>query len=161
MSYVIRKMTKKDIVKVQDVAKKSWSATYEGIIPPEIQTNFLNAAYSDDMMEHRLKNSLLLVAEVEDTVIGFANYSPVNNKGEAELGAIYIYPEYQGMGIGTGLLQEGIKALSGVKAIYLDVEKENKIGKIFYEAKGFTVVGEFDDNFDGHILKTLRMVLKV
>lgn len=161
MSYLIRKMLKEDTTKVQDVAKESWATTYEGIIPPEIQANFLNAAYSDEMMEHRLKNSLLLVAEVENTIVGFANYSSVNNKGEAELGAIYIYPKYQGMGIGTGLLQEGIKSLASVKAIYLDVERENKIGKTFYEAKGFTVVGEFDDNFDGHVLKTLRMVLKV
>lgn len=161
MSYVIRKMLKVDTAKVQDVAQKSWNATYEGIIPHEVQANFLKAAYSDEMMEHRIKNSLLLVAEVENNIVGFANYSPVNNKGEVELGAIYIYPEYQGMGMGTGLLQAGVKALDGVKKIFIDVERENGIGKIFYEAKGFTVVEEFDDDFDGHILKTLRMVLKI
>ncbi|WP_199860687.1 GNAT family N-acetyltransferase [Oceanobacillus damuensis] len=161
MSFLIRKMTKEDTKKVQDVAQKSWNTTYEGIIPSEIQENFLNAAYSDEMMEKRLNSSLLLVAEVENSLVGFANYSPVKNECEVELGAIYIYPEHQGKGIGTALLQEGIKILEGVREIYINVEKENKIGKTFYEAKGFKIVQEFDDDFDGHILKTVRMVLEV
>ncbi|MBN6206613.1 GNAT family N-acetyltransferase [Ralstonia pickettii] len=154
-------MKKEDTAIVQDVAVKSWNATYEGIIPAETQENFLNTAYSDEMMERRLNNSLLLVAEAEHNIVGFANYSPVNNKGKAELGAIYIYPEYQGAGIGTALLQEGIKHLNDVKEIYINVERENKIGKNFYEAKGFVAIDEFDDDFDGHILKTVRMVLKL
>ena len=28
----------------------------------------------------------------------------------------------------------------------------------FYKAKGFEIFEEFDDNFDGHILKTVRMI---
>lgn len=48
MNYKIREMLKEDIKQVQDVAKISWNATYEGIIPVEIQENFLNGAYSDD-----------------------------------------------------------------------------------------------------------------
>ena len=43
--------------------------------------------------------------------------------------------------------------------IYIDVEDENIIGKTFYEAKGFKIIKKFDDNFDGHILKTVRMCL--
>lgn len=161
MSLLIRKMKREDITIVQDVAAKSWNATYEGIIPATTQENFLNAAYSNEMMEKRLNSTLMLVAEVQQQIVGFANYSPVNNKGETELAAIYIYPEYQGAGIGTALLQEGIKHLHDVKKIYINVEQENRIGKTFYEAKGFITVDEFDDDFDGHILKTVRMVLKL
>lgn len=154
-------MTKEDISQVQDVAKKTWNATYEGIIPTEVQEKFLNAAYSDERMKYRLDNSHLFVAETEEKIIGFANYSPVNDKGEAELGAIYIYPEYQDFGIGTALLEKGIHELNGVKRLFLHVEKDNTIGKTFYDAKGFQVVQEFDDNFDGHILKTIQMVLDI
>lgn len=103
----------------------------------------------------------MLVAVVEDHIVGFANYSPLKEDATAELSAIYLYPEYQGNGIGTSLLNEGIKLLNGVKEIYINVERDNKSGRDFYNAKGFTVVSEFDDNFDGHILKTVRMVLKV
>ncbi|WP_028392416.1 GNAT family N-acetyltransferase [Bacillus cihuensis] len=161
MEFTIRPMQKEDIKQVQQVAKTSWHTTYEGIIPYEIQEGFLKIAYSDEMMQARLEQSIIFVSEVKGKIVGFANYSPVKGGGETELGAIYLFSEYQGKGIGTALLNEGIKNIAGVKAIFINVEKENKIGKIFYKAKGFEVVAEFDDNFDGHLLKTVRMVLNV
>ena len=48
-----------------------------------------------------------------------------------------------------------------VKEIYINVVTENKVGKPFYEAKGFLVSDAFNDDFDEHILKTIRMVLAV
>lgn len=150
-----------DIKEVKNVAKITWNATYEGIIPTKVQNNFLKSAYNDERMKQRLENSFLFVAEVDGKIVGFANFSPVREDGKVELGAIYLYPEYQGNGIGTALLQEGITDLQGIKEIYINVEKDNKIGKTFYEAKGFEIVKEFDDEFDGHILKTVRMVLRI
>lgn len=161
LKLIIRKMTQEDIVKIQDIARKSWHATYEGIIPPHIQENFLNVAYSDQMMERRLNHSLIYVAEVNQQAVGFANYSPINENDEVELAAIYIYPDFQGAGVGTALLQKGINEIDRIKAILIDVEKENKIGTTFYNAKGFKVIEEFDDDFDGHLLKTVRMKLEI
>jgi ribosomal protein S18 acetylase RimI-like enzyme len=161
MEFTIRKMQKNDIQQVQQVAKKSWNTTYKGIIPLAIQENFLSSAYNDDMMQKRLEVSYLYVSEVEGKVVGFVNFSSVKEDGEAELGAIYLYPEYQGKGIGTALLQEGINNLKDVKKVFINVEKDNTIGTKFYEAKGFEVVSEFDDNLNGHITKMLRMVLEV
>lgn len=161
MNYKIREMLIEDTNQVQDVAKKSWNATYKGIIPDNIQENFLKGAYNDEMMQKRLIHSLMLVAEVENKIVGFANFSPVNKKGEVELSAIYLYPEYQGYGIGSALLDKGVSNLENIKEIYLDVEKDNTIGTNFYKAKGFKIVDEYDDNFDGHILKTIRMVLTI
>ena len=161
MSFIIRTMIKEDIKQVQDVAKKSWNATYEGIIPRSVQGNFLNAAYSDEMMDKRLKASFIFVAEMENRIVGFASFTPVNDERQSELSAIYLYPNSQGKGIGTALLQKGIEELENIKEIQIDVEKENIIGKKFYEAKGFKTIKEYDDNFDGHILKTVRMCLTV
>ena len=158
---IIRKMHVEDIPQVQDVAKKSWNATYEGIIPFEIQEKFLENAYNNDRMKQRLERSFLFVAEIDSNVVGFANFSPVYDEGKAELGAIYLYPEYQGKGIGSALLQKGINELEGVEEIYINVERDNEIGKSFYDAKGFQVLKEFDDDFEGHILKSVRMVLNV
>lgn len=161
MNPVVRKARLKEINQIQGIAKMSWNATYDGIIPRPVQDNFLKNAYSDDMIKRRIDNFLFLVGEVDNQIIGFANFSPVNETGEAELGAIYLMPDAQGNGIGTALLKEGIAQLSGVKKIFINVEKQNEVGKRFYEAKGFQVFSEFDDNFDGHILRTIRMVLKV
>lgn len=161
MEYIIREMVTEDTKQVQDVAKKSWSATYEGIIPDDIQENFLNNAYNDEMMKRRLSHSLMLVAEAESKISGFANFTWVNEKGQTELSAIYLYPENQGHGIGSALLKKGIESLDNLKEIHLDVEKDNTIGMNFYKARGFKIVNEYDDNFDGHILKTVRMVLTI
>lgn len=161
MDSIIRAMQLEDIPHVQDVAKVSWNSTYQGIIPVEIQQSFLASAYSNEMMKSRMERSHIFVAEVDGKIIGFANFSPLKVGGEAELGAIYLYPEYQGKGIGSALLNEGIKHLGGVREIYINVEKDNQIGKSFYLAKGFVIVSEFDESFEGHMLKTNRMVLKI
>jgi ribosomal protein S18 acetylase RimI-like enzyme len=154
-------MKKKDIPQVKHVAETSWHATYEGIIPRNIQDNFLQKAYSNEAMKQRLKNSHLFVAETGRNIIGFANYSTVDKDGKAELGAIYLLPEFQGKGGGTALLKEGLERLQSVREIHLSVEKNNTAAKKFYEAKGFKVVSEFDEDFAGHMLKTVRMALKI
>lgn len=161
MTVIIRAMDYTDINEVQRIAKVSWNATYEGIIPLKIQDNFLKSAYNDEQMKLRLERSVIYVAEVEGQVAGFANYSPVRDGGKVELAAIYLHPDFQGQGIGTTLLQQAITQLDGLKDIYINVEKDNTIGMNFYKAKGFEVIDEFDEDFDGHILKTVRMVLKI
>ncbi|RKQ18862.1 GNAT family N-acetyltransferase [Oceanobacillus bengalensis] len=154
-------MKKKDISQVQHVARVSWNATYEGIIPLDVQNNFLKNAYSDRNMKRRLKYTTIFVAEVNSAIVGFANYSPTSNEGVTTLGAIYIYPEYQGLGIGSALLHTGIEQMGDVKEVQLNVEKNNRIGMRFYRAKGFEKIKEYEDNFDGHILHTVEMALKV
>lgn len=157
----IRKMNPEDTKQVQHVAKTSWNATYEGIYPHEVQGNFLKSAYNDEMMKRRMERSLMLVAEEDGKVVGFANFSPVKEGGKVELYAIYLLPEVQGKGIGTSLLNERIEQLDGVKEIYINVNRDNAIGRAFYEAKGFKAVEELDEDFEGHSLKTIRMVLEV
>ncbi|MFJ7666226.1 GNAT family N-acetyltransferase [Lysinibacillus sp. NPDC097195] len=151
-------MNKDDIPFVQKIAQLSWYATYEGIIPKQIQEEFLQAAYSDDRLQTRLQKSPFLVAQIGDAIVGFANFSNVN-AGQAELFAIYLHPSYQHKGIGSALLESGIQQLQGVVSLTVCVEKDNLIGRQFYFAKGFQQVEEYDELFGGHILKTLKLAL--
>src|SRR5699024_2213605 len=114
MSFTIRDMRKKDIPDVQRVARTSWHETYESIIPLEVQDIFLKGAYSDQMMRKRLEKSYMFVAEVDGYIVGFANFSQVDDEGKTELSAIYLDPAHQGKGIGSALLKEGIHALGKV-----------------------------------------------
>lgn len=161
MTYTIRESKLTDLKQIQQIAKLSWNDTYEGIIPRDIQDSFIQSAYSDEMMARRIANSLLLIAETEEKVIGFANFSHVRDLGKVELAAIYLHPECKGHGIGTALLNKGIEILEGAKEIYINVENDNEIGKSFYQAKKFDVIEEFEENFEGHMLQTIRMVLKL
>jgi len=161
MTIIIRKMTKKDMKQIQDIAKTTWHATYDGIIPRDIQDHFLEKAYSLQMMKQRLKQPYFFVAEVKGKVVGFSQFTVPNQQGMTELVAIYLYPDYQGKGIGSAFLKEGIKYLKDVKEIQLNVEKDNHIGRQFYEAKGFSVISEYQEDFAGHVLNTMRMALKM
>lgn len=161
MTIAIRKMAEEDIEKVQHVARASWNTTYEGIIPNAIQDNFVSSSYSSEMLKKRLSETLFLVAERDNEIVGFANFTPLKDERKVELGAIYLYEEYQGKGIGTDLLEAGIEQLKNVKKIYVNVEKENEAGVTFYKSKGFRIETEYEDLFDGHTLQTVRMVLEV
>src|SRR5699024_3430032 len=142
MDFTIRKMKKKDIPSVKQVARQSWQTTYEGIIPRKIQENFLAEAYSTKMMKHRMKQTNLYVAESDQEIIGFANYSPVLDSGKVDLHAIYLYKEFQGKGIGTAFLDIGKKELEA-EEIILNVEKQNLQALHFYQAKGFKEIAAF------------------
>lgn len=160
MEFTIRKMKRKDILAVQKVAKASWKTTYDGIIPIHIQEDFLTRAYDVKMIKKRLKKTTFFVGEVDNKVVGFANYSPLFEEGKIDLHAIYLYAAYQGFGIGTAFLEAGFNDL-GASEILINVERQNQVAMNFYHAKGFEKVSEFDDDFDGHILHTIRMSLKV
>lgn len=41
--------------------------------------------------------------------------------------------------------------------IEVEVEQDNQIGIRFYEAKGFQVREIYEEDFDGHLLKTVKM----
>ena len=54
-----------------------------------------------------------------------------------------------------------MKRSKELKIVYINVERENGIGRAFYQSKGFQLVDEFDDEFDGHLLRTMRMKLMI
>ena len=160
MTITIRNMQLTDIEAVAHVATKSWYATYEGIIPQHIQNRFLEMAYSKERLKQRCEKTPMYVATERENIIGFANFSNVKKDGEVELAAIYLLPEVWGKGVGSLLLAYGIERLSP-SAIFINVEAENEVGKQFYAARNFQVVEEFEEDFEGHTLKTIRMMLKL
>ena len=95
------------------IAKVTWYATYEGLIPEEIQLKFLNTAYSDSSIKLRIDRSLILVVEKEKEVVGYANFSRINENNEAELGAIYIYPKWD---LVKGFLKKELRSLRMLKS---------------------------------------------
>ncbi|QUR94471.1 GNAT family N-acetyltransferase [Macrococcoides canis] len=161
MNYKIRNMTEDDISKIQHIAKLSWHDTYEGIIPRHIQENFLDIAYSTSMLEKRLAMTHMYVAEYSGKVTGFANFSKPDDQHISELTAIYILPDYQRLGIGLALLEYGISTLEQIRNIDVIVEKANFKGYNFYKKLGFEVLDEFEEDFDGHMLKSIKMRLKL
>src|SRR5690625_2207384 len=158
---MIRLMTSKDIKYVQQIAAETWRATYEDIIPEDVQLRFLNQSYSDIMLLKRMEKTLMLIAECDGIPIGFANITPIDEDGDAELTAMYILPAYQQDGYGQQLFQTALARLAEAKQLFVYVDNQNAIGKNFYEKQGFQLISTFSETFIGHPVETAEYVYKI
>lgn len=151
-------MNQDDISAIQQIAKISWHDTYEGIIPIEIQDLFIERSYSNAMMMKRLEKTSVYVAIHNDRIVGFANFTRIDNDGDVELTAIYLLPSHQYLGYGKQLLTEGLQNIQDAHQLLVYVESENQKGRAFYERNSFKCIEEFDEFFEGHPLSTAKYV---
>ena len=125
-----------------------WRDAYKHIFPEEVFIekenrvadkikNFDKSITNDNM-------SLSYVAEIEGKIVGFvfgrmiSHYQYFGEKGYADLEAIYIHPDYQGLGIGNKLKQifiDWAKKNGGTKFV-IGVLKENHKARKVYEKWG-------------------------
>ena len=137
---VIRRAEVTDVSSVGSVARATWPVTYAGIIPDDIQRRLLGSWYSPESLARALAipGSSFFVAESKGEVIGFAQFVR-RAPDTAELTRIYVLPERQRGGIGRQLLDAWLAELAGggVKQLTVEVERDNRNGRDFYERAGF------------------------
>lgn len=90
--------------------------------------------------------SEVFVYEIESKTVAF--YALYENT----LAAIFVFPEFQGKGIGKQLLSHA-KAQRAI--LSLSVYKENQASYQFYLSQGFAVVSEHLDEHTGHLEYTM------
>ncbi len=106
----IRRAERSDVPGIADVARQTWTATYAGIIPDEVQRQLLESWYSAPALSRAIASpGAFLVATQAGRVVGFAQFvwRPPES---AELARIYVRPERQHVGVGTMLLDAGFAA---------------------------------------------------
>ena len=94
-----------------------------------------------------LPNAETWVYELDGVVVGFI--ALIGN----EVGAIFVDPKFHGQGIGRALMD---KARSIREVLELDVFKDNRVGRKFYEKYGFRQVDEHVHEDTGFIQLRLR-----
>ena len=96
-------------------------------------------SYSLDTINSMLSadNSLTLVVEDVDKVIGYINFSIAID--EAELIKIVVDSNYRRCGIAKSLIDRAVETLKeqGIKIIFLEVRVDNVPAKNLYEKSGF------------------------
>lgn len=155
---MIRPMTYKDFKHVQQIVHVTWGETYDNILSGEHQTRFLNHSYSDMMLIMRMERSFVLIAECDGVPVGFANFTKIDEDGDAELTAMYILPTHQQSGYGKRLFQATLSVLADASQLYVYVDKRNVNGRAFYEKQGFKLLDVFPETFEGHPVETVRYV---
>ena len=98
---------------------------------------FLPTLHTDDEIREWIRHQMfpsheVWVAEVEDRVVGFAALS-----GDL-LGHLYVHPDEQGRGVGTGLLD--VVKRGRPSGFRLWVFQKNEGARRFYERHGFRLV---------------------
>lgn len=156
----IREATEADLGAIQQIARETWSFTYDGVIPPDIQDQAMNSWYESASLAAQIpasSNLLLLADSPPKRSIGFAQF--VQHSAElGELTRIYVLPAHHGQGVGFRLFQEGLAWLHdlGVQTLLVDVEELNPLGRRFYERNGFKEIGKTTQDIFGHSLSTVR-----
>lgn len=127
MTHLIRQYVESDL---NDVLS-SWE-TASKIAHPFLEEEFLETERYN-IPNVYLPNTDTWVAEVDGGVVGFI--ALMGN----EVGAIFLDPKFQGLGIGRALMN---KAQEIHGTLELEVFKANSIGRKFYDRYGFVLLTE-------------------
>ena len=154
-SVVVRRADMTDLSNVETVARATWPVAYAGIIPDEVQRRLLDSWYSPESLSRALgaPRSSFFIAESTGAVIGFAQF--VRRSAQSvELTRIYVMPERQRSGVGMRLLGAGLAEFAGegLKYLTVQVERDNRNGRRFYERAGFAEPRELTQDVEGYVL---------
>ena len=160
----VRRAATADAEAIENVARVTWDSAYADIILPENRERLLGRWYNPDALRDSIGQGPLwfYVALAGGVLVGFSQFVIRQDK-RGQLARIYVLPGWQRRGIGTLLLEEGLKALAqqGVHEVVVQVEKENRIGKAFYEKKAFRSSREFSMELPEQRLVLEELVLQI
>ncbi|NDI33289.1 arsinothricin resistance N-acetyltransferase ArsN1 family A [Chengkuizengella sediminis] len=129
-----------------------------------LETEAKNMEYINNWFKNREERYVVIVAEENEQIVGWASINPYNNRcaydGVGEI-AIYIERDNRGKGIGKVLLRE-----LELKATQFDFHKLllftfpfNKLGQALYLKMGYREVGVFKNQgiLDGKFVDVMAM----
>lgn len=141
MNLIIRQFNQLDVESVLDSWESATRLAHEFMTDQFIDQERVNVT------ELYLPNTDTWVAEIDGNVKGFI--SLINN----EVGAIFIQPDFHRTGIGKALMDKA-RDLHG--NLFVEVFKENEIGRNFYSKYGFKYIEEKRHEITGHYLLRLN-----
>jgi GNAT superfamily N-acetyltransferase len=149
MALRIRTALTGDAEDIASVQWQSWQAAYLGLLPHEVLIGFgqnQSSRFWQRVLSGRRDGGDVLVAELDDEIVGFISAGPVRAHMpgyQGEFYAIYVLPEAQGCGIGTAMTTYAAKTLMQQRWIgaAVWVLEGNHLGRKFYERLGGAPLG--------------------
>lgn len=145
MELVFRKADISDAEAIGKVHYQGWMETYTGLIDPDYLAGRSPEQSAEAARKSQCRNRI--VAAVDGTIVGFCGYGAPRDagipEGWGEIQGIYILRNYQGLGLGRGLMERAaaeLKAL-GYDAAFLWVLDSNTHAIGFYEKLGWQFTG--------------------
>lgn len=142
---MIEKAEGKNIPMIQDLARKSWSIAYQGIISQDQIDYMLDLMYSENTLKSHFSNPdyHYYLIKNDEIYVGFMGVEFHQEPETTKLHRIYFLKEAQGKGLGKKALEflKSKAAEQNDKRIILTVNKKNPAQK-FYESQGFRIYEE-------------------
>lgn len=142
MNLQIVEMKPEDIDGKAYVHWKSWQETYVGLVDPGYLKNQITLEFCREIAQKWTEN--VLVAKVDEKVVGFVGCGPYRDQNFADWGeifSIYVLRAYQKQKIGYTLMNAAFDRLSGFSHIAVWVLQGNHAAIRFYEQYGFVFDG--------------------
>ena len=143
---MVRDARVEDAGAIARVRTRGWQAGYAHVFPADALAGMPADGGSDfwaSWLANPQPRSAILVAEAQDSVVGFVSVGPAREEDVGELYAIYVDPGHWGTGLGRGLIQEAEKRLADAdfSEAILWVLDDNPRARRFYEAAGWHADG--------------------
>lgn len=141
----VREATEADATRIYDIARQSIQASY-AVSPTAIDV-IMEEWFDARAMEER--QSVMGVAETDDSVVGFAEGTITDNTGE--LVWLHVHPEERGQRAGTELFEWTRDTLldRGAADVQARILAGNSEGDEFAERFGYERVDQRDTDFGG------------
>ncbi len=144
----VRSATADDFDPITAVARATWHDTYDELDADMIDRT-VDDWYTDDSMPLEAPGTVVLVAEVDDEIVGFTH--AVVQGETADILRMYVHPDHQGAGVGSDLherLMAEIEAQEAERVRSFDFAF-NDASRAFYEGLGFEQTDEGEVEIDG------------
>ena len=152
-----------DAVGIADVHAQSWKQAYSGIVPYRALSKMINRRDVDWWAKAIRRSTVILVAELNGEIAGYATLGPNRVSTfpyQGEIYEIYLKPEFQGIGLGTQLFIDARKELKrrSYKGTVVWVLSDNHPAMNFYENAGGKAIARGSEHFDDKRLEKIAYV---
>lgn len=161
--FFIRKANQNDVSDVAHIHFTSWHAAYADLLPKAYRDKENNLSQKVEMWGKVILSSGVstwIAYDADNTSVGFISY--FTKDGECEITTLYILPQYQGLRLGTKLMNAAIDDISQYdkcSTLSLWVLKTNLTAISFYEKIGFKSDGKHSEElYEDTKIIDIRMV---
>ena len=160
----IRAAAEDDVDAICRVAQRAWETDYPEILTRETAEKGVGVWYAPEQIRKELDQdgTVLLVAERDETVVGFAHAALSEAGAAGNVLRLYVHPDHRREHVGRELLERTCTELAeqGADRIYGMVLTENDPGNAFYSRFGFEAVDERETTIGNESYPETRYVLE-
>jgi ribosomal protein S18 acetylase RimI-like enzyme len=149
------------------LAKRTWSDAFGASVNEATAFTEINEGRSEHYFRSALQENLILVAEMNGRLVGYAEIGEVRipeakaQPGDMSLHRLYVETALQGQGVGRQLMTFALEhpKLAEARRVFLQVWEENTRARSLYEGFGFRKVGTTTFTIGSETMEDLVMRL--